>query len=208
MTYNAIIAASERGGRFDVCLACFQDMVDSDALPDSVAYCSAINACQKMGQWREAEKILSDMHGREFVASVGVYATMIEHYATHSCWESALDLFMTMQLLGQTVDVRCCDGLMMAFVSGQKPELAYHLLESMWTNDIKINASMCSAALRIITAASRWELAHDLVTALHCNGKDIAMETVLLVIQSMKSAGKEEMAMGLETIVKQLNTDS
>ena len=183
-------------------------MVDSDALPDSVAYCSAINACQKMGQWREAERILSDMHEREFVASVGVYASMIEHYATYSCWESALDLFMTMQVLGQTVDVRCCEGLMMAFVSGQKPEMAYHLLESMRTNDIQINTSTFSAALRIITAASRWELAYDLVTALHDNGKDIALETVLPVIQSMKLAGKQEMATGLETIVKQLNTDS
>lgn len=203
VTYNAIISASERGGYYDVCLECFQDMASSDACPDSVTYCSAINACQKIGNWDEAEKILSTMHSHRFVANVGIYSVMIDRYATRSSWRAALDLFLTMQMLGQSVDVRCCHGLMLALEAGQQPDMAFQLIEAMWTNDICIETPIYVAALRTMAPAAMWEEALQILTKLHERGSRIPLEAVSLLIESTKSAGKAELARKVEAIVKQ-----
>jgi len=207
VTYNAIISASERGGHYDVCLACFRDMISSDACPDSVTYCSAINACQKLGNWEEAERILSIMHSHRFVASVGIYSTMIDYYATHSSWEAALDVFLTMQMLGQSVDARCCHGLMLALEAGQQPDMAFQLIEAMWANEISIETSIYVAALRIMAPAAMWEQVLQIVTKLHERGSRVPLEAVSLLITSMKSAGKADLALQVESIVKQSGVD-
>jgi len=207
VTFNAIISASERGGHYDVCLACFQDMMNTEYSPDSVTYCSAINACQKLGRWEEAERILSVMHSHRFVASLGIYSTMIDHYATHSSWEAALDLFLTMQMLGQSVDARCCHGLMLALEAGQQPDMAFQLIEAMWDNDICIETSMYVTALRIMAPAAMWEQVLQVITKLHERGSTVPLEAVSLLISSMKSAGRADLALRIESVVEQSGVD-
>lgn len=175
-------------------------MIKSDAKPDRVTFCSAINACQKLGNWSEAEKILAVVHTHSYVATLGIYTTMLEHYASESNWKAALDLFLTMQKLGQAVDARCCRGLMLALEAGNQPEMAYHLIEAMWANSIRIESSVYLAALRIMVPAAMWEEALEVVSNLYERGSKIPTEAVTLLIKNMKSLGNESLAKEVESI--------
>lgn len=207
MTYNAVIAASERGGKYEVCLSCFLDMIDSDTIPDSAACCSAIFACQELGKWEEAERILSIMHSLNRIATVGVYSMMIEHYANESNWKSALHIFLEMQKAGQNVDARCCRGLMAAFEAGKQPLLAYELVESMWENDIHVEKHMYASVLHTLTSAAMWEDAIDILIKSNDHAQCISQESLRMLITSMKAAGEYKLAGQVEEILKRMDGD-
>ena len=57
VTYNAAIAACERGGQWARVLELLSEMPDRGVPPDVVTYSVAISACENCGQWQPAQKL-------------------------------------------------------------------------------------------------------------------------------------------------------
>lgn len=183
-------------------------MMNSGAVPDSAACCSAIFACRELGKWEEAKRILSEMHSLKKIAAVGVYSMMIEHYANASTWNSALDIFLEMQKAGQNVDTRCCRGLMTALEAGKQPLLAYELVESMWANDIHVEKQIYASVLRILASAGMWEDAIIILLKTHNRDHSVPLESLKILIESMKAAGEYKSAIQVEEIMKKMDGSS
>eukprot|EP00803_Ostreobium_quekettii_P005190 evm.model.scf_2501.1 EVM.evm.TU.scf_2501.1 scf_2501:13905-16172(-) len=101
VTYSALITACERGGVFAKALEVYDAMLDAGIPGDHISFSSALSACEKSGNMVRAKEILQEMHKRGFVASLGIYKEIMLDYAENEDWNRALDMCLTMQMVGQ-----------------------------------------------------------------------------------------------------------
>eukprot|EP00210_Caulerpa_lentillifera_P004579 g4369.t1 len=157
VTYSKIITASDNAGHYDFAVRCFYELEECGIVADQITYCSALHSSIEIELWEVAVMILSKMHDQEFAANVSDYYKMIDHYAENADWESALELFITMQRLEQQVDENCCAALMKAFESVAIADMAMELLRSMWEENINVTLETYMSAIRTLSAKRKWE---------------------------------------------------
>lgn len=101
VTYSSLITACERGGVYDKALEVYDAMLKVGIPGDHISFSSALSACEKSGNMARAKEILQDMHNRGFVASQTIYKEIMLDYAENGDWDRALDMCLTMQMVGQ-----------------------------------------------------------------------------------------------------------
>lgn len=101
VTYSSLITACERGGVFGKALEVYDAMLQAGIPGDHISFSSALSACEKSGNMARAKEILEEMHRRGFVATLAIYKEIMLDYAENGDWDKALDMCLTMQMVGQ-----------------------------------------------------------------------------------------------------------
>ena len=74
ITFNALISACAKAGKWRLALKVFKQMQKQNVAPDTISFSSLITACQKGGNWQMAETVFRQMidHkvGAQLVGSV------------------------------------------------------------------------------------------------------------------------------------------
>lgn len=166
-------------------------MEESGIVADQITFCSALHSCLETGCWETAFAIVSKMHEREFAASVSDYHRLIEFYAGNAQWKAALDLFITMQQLGQQVDEHCCEALMKAFEAALIADMAMELLRSMWEEGINVKMGTYLSALRTLATKGHWEQTLETMNTMVRSHHAIPEEAKHFILKTVRfSAGK------------------
>lgn len=167
---------------------------------DRAVYCSALHSCLQTNTWKEAETILSLMHGKGFAASLANYATMIAYYGENGQLDKAVSLFIELQELEQRVDQRCCHALMRGFEVSKKDDMAMKLMESMWDAGIQVEMSTYISALRVFALTGKWRHTLSTLKTLATDYNSIPEEAKNLILTAVKASNKESIVKRLEDV--------
>eukprot|EP00210_Caulerpa_lentillifera_P005178 g4950.t1 len=200
VTYNKIITASEENGYYAFAFNCFQDMLSRGVEGDRVLYLSALNSCIKIESWKEAEYVLSVMHGRGFAATLTHYTAIIDHYGEKGEVQAAVDLFVELQELNQCVDEHCCHALMKAFELANSADMVMELLTCMWDAEVRVKMSTYISALRVLALKGEWQPSLTILKRMVRDYDMIPEEAKGLILTAAKTSNKTEIAKRLEDL--------
>lgn len=178
VTYGALITACERGGKYPRALILYDEMRSKCINPDKITFVATLSAAEKVGDWSKVEAVLDAMHEQGLVGTSTIYVSLLGYYAKTGDWSKALDIFLTMQMLGVSVDQNSCRTLMKVLEAGGCSLMALQLLEAMWDAEMVIdletyNSALCTLekqcavddALKVYKEIERAQLKINLCTA-------------------------------------------
>eukprot|EP00210_Caulerpa_lentillifera_P009168 g8740.t1 len=123
VTYSALITACQRGGMFDRALELYNEMIQSGVKPDQITYSSVLAACEKSERWDRVEEILDRMHSQGICGPQGIYSELISHYGEFGAFNKALQVHLTVKMLGQQPDDKMRKALMRALNKSEQWDL-------------------------------------------------------------------------------------
>eukprot|EP00210_Caulerpa_lentillifera_P004569 g4359.t1 len=175
-------------------------MMDYGFEGDCAVYCSALFSCIQIHSWKEAETIISIMHGKGFAASLANYAVMINYYGQTGQMQNAVNLFVKMQELDQKVDQQCCHALMRAFESAENDDMAMELVYSMWDTEISVEMPTYISALRIFALKGKWRQSLKILKRMAIDRNSIPEEAKELILKAAKFSNSEIVVKKLEDV--------
>lgn len=131
VTYNTVIGACEQAGRYEDVIRMHAEMADLDLEPDRAALVCLLEAQIRGKNWRTAQDVLECMHNKGVAANPKCYADMMSGYAALADQDSALELFLTMQMVEIDPNLATCRALMRVFAQCGNGEMALDLIEEM-----------------------------------------------------------------------------
>ena len=99
-TYNSVMTACEKSGRWEEALQMFEDMRRKGVERDTITYSTAISACAKGGRWEEALGLLSEMASQGIERDTITYNAAISACEKGGRWEEAVGLLQQMASQG------------------------------------------------------------------------------------------------------------
>lgn len=130
------------------------------------------------------------MHADGLAGTSRVYTKLLEHYGVTAEWQKALDLFLTMQIQGLSVDRQTCRALMSALESGKKPDMAIQLLEAMKEAKISADAQTYNSALRTLAVCNRMDKVVYTMNEMDTLKIKITSETANAILVSCATSNK------------------
>eukprot|EP00210_Caulerpa_lentillifera_P005235 g5002.t1 len=207
VTFNKIITASEENGNYAFAINCFHETETKGVEVDRAVYYSVLNSCLKTESWKEAERVLSIIHGKGFAATLENYSVMIDHYGERGAAQTAMDLFIKMQELNQCVDEHCCHALMKAFERVNSLEMVVELLNCMWEEGIRVKMSTYVSALRVFASRGQWKPSLTILKRMVHDYDTIPEEAKALILRTTKESNETEIAKTLENLFSKEASD-
>mmetsp|Transcript_4943 Transcript_4943/g.6972 ORF Transcript_4943/g.6972 Transcript_4943/m.6972 type:complete len:1087 (-) Transcript_4943:79-3339(-) len=195
VSYNTVIGALAKEGRFDDAFEIFESMKQQNVQPDKITYTSLIKACVHDG---DIEELLLDMKERKVKADVVTYNTMVKVLCDRNRWYDAKNLITDMEASGIMPNSMTYGLLMDALLKANKPAACLTLFESASSDSrtaaLTENVYLYTTAIAATSALSNHEKALDLISRMKAAGVKPNLETLTAVMGACLSSGMADMA--------------
>jgi len=195
VSYNTVIGALAKEGRFDEAFEIFESMKTKNVTPDKITYTSLIKACVQDG---DIQELLLDMKENKVKADVVTYNTMVKLLCDRNRWYDAKNLITDMEASGIMPNSMTYGLLMDGLLKADKPAACLNLFESA-TSDSRTaalteNVYLYTTAIAATSALANHEKALDLISRMKVAGVKPNLETLTAVMGACLSSGKAKMA--------------
>lgn len=165
ISYSSAIAACEKGQEAETAVHYFREMIQDGIRPDRVVFLSVIEVSVQAERWDLAEQMLDAMHSYGIAGSNRVYKVFLDRIAVAGGVEEALDLFLTIQMLGNEPDSAICEALLRCFEAHRRLDMALDLWGSMQQAGIGLTANANDALRNMVFACKCTTMESLAVTA-------------------------------------------
>lgn len=175
--YRTVICACARGRRHQEVLYVYGVMREMGICGDRGSWLCAVVAQIENRQWKAGMNMLHELHEKvgplRGVDYVGVLATC----ADVQNLEAAVEVFLSMQMMGTAVTGRACHEVVRAAVAVGDVETSLGMLGEMMENDIDAGLDTLACVLASLKKSGVWE---GIVDSIGCEGESLNMEMDIL----------------------------
>ncbi|CAE8639941.1 unnamed protein product [Polarella glacialis] len=139
-------------------------MPERKLTPNEVSYSAAISACEKVGRWQLALKLLDTMPQISIVPNAVSFNAAISACEKGGQWEMALSLLRQMPHVKISPNTITYSAAISACEKGGQWQLAFSLLNLMPEMTISQNAVSYNAAISACEKGGQWQLALSLLS--------------------------------------------
>ena len=202
ITYNSAISACNRGSGDAPrrALEVLQEMrlPGCTAVVDIITLSAAIIACQSLGDWQTALKLLDEIDARDIgPARVTTYNSALSACEQHGRWEEALALLGAMQRHDVWLNESTFSIAIWACARGGQWREATRLLDEMFRHGFSAGTKTYNAVLHACEGAGEWEEALLLLDEMTGRGVELDEHSAYMIILTCARAGRWGEAMAL-----------
>eukprot|EP00929_Paragymnodinium_shiwhaense_P079968 TRINITY_DN41689_c5_g1_i1.p1 TRINITY_DN41689_c5_g1~~TRINITY_DN41689_c5_g1_i1.p1 ORF type:complete len:667 (+),score=154.96 TRINITY_DN41689_c5_g1_i1:392-2392(+) len=169
-TFNAAIAACERGQRWRKAAIFLHGLQLRALAADTVTYSSLISTCEKCLQWHVALALLDEMMDVTIPPNELSYNAAMCACEKGLLWEQALQLLLRLQGAKQIADTINYNAVITACEKALQWEAALDVFTSMEAHVVEPSVITFTATVTACRRASRWKEALQLLRGMELDG--------------------------------------
>lgn len=155
--YRTVICACGRGRRHQEVLFVFGAMREMGICGDRGSWLCAINSYIENRQWRVGMDRLHELHERVGALRAMDYLGVLAVCADMENLEAAVEVFLSMQMMGTGVTGRVCHEVVRAAVAVGNVEVSLGMLGEMMENDIDAGLDTLACVLVSLKKCGLWK---------------------------------------------------
>lgn len=192
--YRAVISACLRFERFKSVLDLHYTMLKRGVPQDEVILLCVMDAFLKFKKWHSAADVMDELHAMGATIPMKHYTNFLSCCAEEGDLDMALEVFLTMQMVGVQPTPAICHQVMIAVRAADQPTIGVELLGEMHREDIDVSLDTYNCLLWTLAAAGQWEQTLKVFVKMEARGVKMNADTGKAVIKSCQNAGEADLS--------------
>lgn len=157
VVYRLVIMCCHQESKFEEIVELYIEMSKEGIETDDQTLEHVLSSCMEEKAWRVAMDVLDKLHSRDITLSTGQYASLIRLCVAEGDMNSAIEVFIMMQMMDVMPDASCCHSAMSSIKWLGDPCVGIQLLRDMNQCDISILPETYACILKQCMDARRPE---------------------------------------------------
>ena len=189
VTFSSMISVYDKANKFDMAMKTYKEQLDSNIQPDLITYASILTACQRAGSLKDAVKILEAMHSNSLLGPLQMYHNLLSECSED--WETAMEIFIGMQLAGITVNAVTFNMVIRALHAGSQKDHAVTLMKQAEDLGVTLGASFYEAVLCMCSDQGDFKSADATYESMIRNGVQLSGHFAGLILSAHMQGGDD-----------------
>lgn len=170
VVYRLVIMCCHQESKLNEIVQLYLEMTKEGIETDDQTLQHVLSSCMEDKAWKVAIDVLDKLHSRDITLSTGQYASLISLCVAEGDMDSAIEVFLMMQMMEVKPDASCCHSAMSSIKWLGDPCVGIQLLQDMNYCDIAILPETYACILKTCMDARSSDTLSRVIEMMGSNG--------------------------------------